>query len=105
MTTAIPPWTHDQLRGKAEWLLRDVPEYASHRFGTVAFGEDLQGITPDPGEVYLDFVDRVLDFCREHDGDGVILAWQWPGLPYVTVTLACPLEGAATVPVFPELWS
>jgi len=79
-----------------------VPEYAGHCFGTVAFGEDLQGMIPEPGEEYLPFTDRVLEFCGEHKGDGVIVAWQWPEHEYVSVMLACPLEGTTSVAVFPN---
>jgi hypothetical protein len=93
-------WTHAGLRARAEWLVQDVPEVGD-RFGVIALGDNLRWHLPTEDEAYDEFVNRTLDLCAEEDGDAVILAWQWPELSYVTVTLACPAEGATTIAVHP----
>jgi hypothetical protein len=94
-------WTHTGLRDRAEWLIRDVPEVGD-RFAAIAGPDgDLGWHTPYATEDYSAFADRTFDMCSEHDGEAVILAWQWPGRPYVTVLLACPQDGTTTIAITP----
>ena len=97
----MSPWTHDGLRARAEWLVRDVPEVGD-RFAAVAYDDNLNWHAPEEDETYIEFVDRTLDLCTAGNGDAVIVAWKWPGREYVSVMLACPLEGTTSVAVFPN---
>jgi hypothetical protein len=82
--------------------VQDVPEVGD-RFAAIATEEgDLEWHLPHDGEDYGAFADRSFDLCADMDGDGIILAWRWPGLAYVTVMLACPKDGTTTVAVSPN---
>jgi hypothetical protein len=91
-------WTHDGLRAHAEQMVPAIGD----RFAAIATGDDLEWHLPHDGEDYDAFTDRSLDTCAEQDGDGIIIAWQWPGLAYVTVMLACPKDGTTTIAVRPN---
>jgi len=91
-------WTHPRLKAEAQQLVLDVGGY----FAAIAIGEDMEWHLPHDGEDYDAFADRSFDLCADMDGDGIILAWRWPGLDYVTALLASPRDGHTTVAIHTE---
>ena len=100
MTALDKPWTHAELQEKVTWFVRDFPEDFDNRFGVSVHGDDLHRFGPEPHEDYETFVNRTLDHCVKHKADAVIVAWQWPGRPYVTALLSCPLDGVTTAAIY-----